>query len=435
MDLRVPLGDRADHILRKIRRLGPEPILPEVHGRDLLLERALINRFRFIPGQTAAGTCRLLSTCDGVIAVNLPRADDWQLVNAWLESDRLDDPGCVVATNLLPGTNAVKPDHNDLSLKPWNIVSELVSSQPSNYLLDRARELGLAVAAADLVPTGPTDFYHNLFRGSPVIRHDQKPPRVVDLSALWAGPLCSHLLQLLGAEVIKVESTGRPDGAREGNQEFYALLNQAKRSVALDLKSVEGIKALRQLLATADIVIESSRPRALLQLGINPREFVRNIPGITWIQITGHGSEAPVNNWIGYGDDAAAAAGLSALLYKATGNYGFVGDAIADPLTGLHAGLVAWQSWRNGGGKLLALSLRGVTSYCLHKAMDDERSGFAMDLKSWPNSVGLLNRNYAGKKMSGSKLIQHSVRLAQGGVASLGEHTIEVMKEVHELSL
>ena len=62
-------------------------------------------------------------------------------------------------------------------------------------------------------------------------------PRVVDLSALWAGPLAASLLQRNGAEVIKVEDTRRPDGARRGDAAFYDLLNAGKRSVALDLSS------------------------------------------------------------------------------------------------------------------------------------------------------------------------------------------------------
>ena len=87
-------------------------------------------------------------------------------------------------------------------------------------------------------------------------------PLVVDLSALWAGPLCGHLLHLCGADVIKVESDTRPDGARFGNAAFFGLLNQGKRSVGLDLTRHEGRKTLRQLIDRADVVIESSRPES-----------------------------------------------------------------------------------------------------------------------------------------------------------------------------
>ena len=63
--------------------------------------------------------------------------------------------------------------------------------------------------------------------------------RVVDLSSLWAGPLCGQLLAAAGADVVKVESTARPDGARQGPAAFFDLLNGVKRSVALDLRHVE----------------------------------------------------------------------------------------------------------------------------------------------------------------------------------------------------
>ena len=72
---------------------------------------------------------------------------------------------------------------------------------------------------------------------------------VVDLSSLWAGPLCGQLLAEAGARVIKVESTGRPDGARRGPAPFFDLLNGAKRSVALDLASAAGRRDLGRLIA------------------------------------------------------------------------------------------------------------------------------------------------------------------------------------------
>ena len=67
---------------------------------------------------------------------------------------------------------------------------------------------------------------------------------MVDLSALWAGPLCGDLLARAGASVVKVESTQRPDGARRGSRAFFDLLNGRKRSVALDLRSREGVRVL-----------------------------------------------------------------------------------------------------------------------------------------------------------------------------------------------
>jgi crotonobetainyl-CoA:carnitine CoA-transferase CaiB-like acyl-CoA transferase len=111
-------------------------------------------------------------------------------------------------------------------------------------------------------------------------------PLVVDLSSLWAGPLCSHLLQLAGARVIKVESSTRLDGARFGSRPFYDLLNSGKQSVALDLSTNSGRQQLQRLLWRADIVIEGSRPRALRQMGIDAEQLVCSVPGLTWVGIS-----------------------------------------------------------------------------------------------------------------------------------------------------
>ena len=190
-------------------------------------------------------------------------------------------------------------------------------------------------------------------------------PLVIDLSSLWAGPLCSHLWQQAGARVIKVESQRRPDGARNGSSEFFQLLNQGKEFLSLPLHSASGWEALKSLLLEADIVLEASRPRALRQMGMVAEELLAAKPGLSWVSITGYGREEPQANWIAYGDDAAIAAGLSAVLHQATDDWLICGDAIADPLTGLHAALAGWASWRAGGGNLVALSLEQTVRHCI----------------------------------------------------------------------
>ncbi|WRZ90036.1 CoA transferase [Streptomyces sp. NBC_01007] len=63
---------------------------------------------------------------------------------------------------------------------------------------------------------------------------------MVDLSALWAGPLCAHLLGLTGARITKVESAARPDGARRGSAEFYRLLHQGHECRVLGAAALAG---------------------------------------------------------------------------------------------------------------------------------------------------------------------------------------------------
>jgi crotonobetainyl-CoA:carnitine CoA-transferase CaiB-like acyl-CoA transferase len=110
----------------------------------------------------------------------------------------------------------------------------------------------------------------------------------------------------------------------------------------------------------------------LRQIGIDATDILAESPGLTWVSITGHGSEPPASEWIGFGDDAAASAGLCHAMAAAHGAFMFCGDAIADPLTGLHAAVAAWASWLSGGGRKIDLSLRGVSVHCAVAGATDE---------------------------------------------------------------
>ena len=133
-----------------------------------------------------------------------------------------------------------------------------------------------------------------------------------------------------------------------GAAAFYDLLNHDKASVALDFRSPRDLDLLRHLLARADIVVESSRPRALQQLGIDSAAFCSAGSGSTWLCLTAHGGEPPKDGWIGFGDDTAVAAGLSTIMRRASGESLFCADAIADPLGGMHAALAGW--WSSAAG-------------------------------------------------------------------------------------
>ncbi|MGW0583426.1 CoA transferase, partial [Streptomyces sp. NPDC002920] len=198
------------------------------------------------------------------------------------------------------------------------------------------------------------------------------PPRdvagllVVDFSALWAGPLCAHLLGSAGARVVKVEIPSRPDGARFGDPAFYDLLHAGHRSVVLDPTDGRGRAALHELVGRADVVIEASRPRALAGFGIDAGAAAAR--GCTWISITAHGR---ASGRIGFGDDVAASRGL--LAPDADGRPVFAGDAIADPLTGLLAAALALSEQPGGGGALWDVSMADVVSTCLSVSADGAR--------------------------------------------------------------
>lgn len=329
----VPLASCAEGALLALRALTCHDILPGIPGYRLLTERAAITT----PARSG-GHCMLLETKDGVIGLNLARESDWELLPAWLEQEHAGD---------------------------WAELRAMIVSRDSDTLVERGRLLGLAVADATVIPRGLCNWVTRLNYGERIPPSPGQVPLVLDLSSLWAGPLCSHLWQQAGARVIKVESERRPDGARNGPNEFFQLLNQGKEHLILPLHTSAGQAELRSLLLQADIVLEGSRPRALRQMGIIAEEVLAEKSGLTWVSITGYGRGEPRENWIAYGDDAGIAAGLSAILHEATGEWMICGDAIADPLTALHAALAGWSSWCAGGGSLLDLSLEQTVRHCI----------------------------------------------------------------------
>lgn len=334
----APLAKRADAVLAELAALAPLGRFADLSGAQLLAERAQISGHVSNGKVSPAGSCRLLEVIDGWIALNLARDEDWSLLAAWLEGGDLPD---------------------------WDAVARAVRGRGAKELVERGREMGLAAAVDEMPRSSFTPLSLAL---SPHAGRGDKKPRVVDLSSLWAGPLCGHLLQRLGAQVIKVESVHRPDGARRGPPAFFDLLNAGKASVALDFSSEQGRLQLRELIESADIVIEASRPRALRQLGIDAQAYARTR---VWLSITAYGRAPARENWIGYGDEVAVAAGLSALIHEATGERVIAGDAVADPLTGLHAALAAANAFRAGQTGVLDISLYEVMRSCLSEARDD----------------------------------------------------------------
>lgn len=313
---------------------------------------------------SANGTCRLLPTADGWAALSLARPDDRDAVAAlvapWPGRGRPDGPGG-------------GPDGDGAEEEAWARVAGAAVRAPTADLVARARLLGLAAAGLPREAAPATGEAARASGGPPreaalarrlpwrrVALGTPAPPRplaglqVVDCSALWAGPLTAAVLAGAGATVVKVEAADRPDGARAHPAVYRWLHPPDQPEVTVDLGSDRGRDRLRALLASADVVIESARPRALAQLGAGPHQVPAR-PGRVWLGISGHGRRAPGRHWVAFGDDAAVAGGLVA--WAAPGEPVFVGDAVADPLTGLWGALAVLRALAVGGGCLLDLSM------------------------------------------------------------------------------
>ncbi|HEY6474076.1 MAG TPA: CoA transferase [Acidimicrobiales bacterium] len=307
---------------------------PDLDAPALLGERAAHMGLWRRGTTSCGGSCRLLRSSEGFVAVSLARDDDFEVVPAWLELD--------AAPQTAPAA--------------WSAVADAVARRDTDELLARAALLGLPVARVGEATGRP---------GVVRVPLGEAPAReladlvVVDLSALWAGPLCGDLLASAGASVIKVESTSRPDGARRGPAAFFDLLNGRKRSVALDFHSRAGVAALRALVARADVVLEASRPRALEQLGISAQREVAGGGPQIWTSITGYGRAGDGRKRVAFGDDAAAGGGL--VVWHA-GTAMFCADAVADPVTGLAAARTCLDALASGGRWLLDVSMADVSA-------------------------------------------------------------------------
>lgn len=134
--------------------------------------------------------------------------------------------------------------------------------------------------------------------------------RVIDLSRLLPGPFCTLYLAQLGAEVIKIESPDGGDYARALSPELFALVNRGKQSVVLDLRSADGVEALKRLVAESDVLVESFRPGVMDAMGCG-YEALRDInPRLVYASLTGYGQTGPYRDRAGHDMNYLAYAGV-----------------------------------------------------------------------------------------------------------------------------
>ncbi len=169
--------------------------------------------------------------------------------------------------------------------------------------------------------------------------------RVLDLTRALAGPFCTTLLADLGADVIKVEALPAGDSSRlwgpfDGDCSLYFLsANRNKRSIAVDLRSDEGRKLLRDLVATSSVLVENFRPGVLASLGLDQEELRRIQPELIFSSITGFGNVGPERETGGFDQVAQGMSGLMSVTGTAAGAPTRVGIPIVDLLTGILAAL------------------------------------------------------------------------------------------------
>jgi CoA:oxalate CoA-transferase len=166
--------------------------------------------------------------------------------------------------------------------------------------------------------------------------------RVVDFSHVMAGPYASHLLRLLGAEVIKIESPGIGDAMRnygadrryDGMAPAFIAVNAGKQSLVLNLKHPPARDAARRLIAGADVVLENFRPGVMQRLGLD-YETVRELqPRLVYCSVSGYGQHSPRRDWPAIDNIVQATSGMMSLSGENGDGPMRVGFPVVDTLTG-----------------------------------------------------------------------------------------------------
>ena len=184
--------------------------------------------------------------------------------------------------------------------------------------------------------------------------------RVVEFGTLIAAPFAARLFAEFGADVIKIESPEGGDPLRKWRKLhgdtslWWSLQARNKKSVALDLKSVEGAEAARQLAASADVVIENFRPGGLEKLGLGWEVLSALNPDLIMVRISGYGQDGPYRDRPGFGAIGEAMGGIRYTTGDPSTPPARVGISLGDSLASLHGvmgALMALLRVKTGQGR------------------------------------------------------------------------------------
>ena len=205
--------------------------------------------------------------------------------------------------------------------------------------------------------------------------------RVVDLTSVVVGPICTRTLADQGAEVVKVEPPGGDllrnlaQGSRNpGMSGKFIQFNRNKRSVCLDLKRSEGIAAMRRLVEGADVFVSNIRPSALARLGLNYQALSSVNPRLIHCSILAFGSGGRYAERPAYDPIIQSLSGVAATFERATGEPRFVPMVMTDHITGIIAaqciGFALYRRERTGGGEMVEVPMfENMASFVMSEHM------------------------------------------------------------------
>ena len=198
--------------------------------------------------------------------------------------------------------------------------------------------------------------------------------KVLDLTRVLAGPLCTMLLGDFGADVIKIERPGSGDDTRgwgppfdsRGESAYFLSINRNKWSVAADLDRADDLALIARLAATADVVVENFRPGTLEKHGIGATALLDRHPQLVWATITGFGEQSPR---VGYDFVVQAEQGWMAITGDPGGPPSKVGVALADIIAGKDAAIAILATIAAQGRGAVSAAARRITISLAHSAV------------------------------------------------------------------
>ena len=227
--------------------------------------------------------------------------------------------------------------------------------------------------------------------------------RIIDMTHNQAGPACGQMLAFLGADVIKLEDPRGGDVARTNMRDikdsdslFFLSFNANKRSLTLDLKSVEGKELFKKVIAKSDVLVENFGPGALDRLGLGWTDLEAINPRLIFATIKGFGTYGPYANFKSFEPIAQAMGGAMATTGKAEGPPTFVWPSIGDSGTGMHMAIAILaainQRHATGRGQHVEVSMQDAVVNIMRISLrDHQRMGHV------PERTGnQLGRNVPG---------------------------------------
>ncbi|OQV16200.1 Succinate--hydroxymethylglutarate CoA-transferase [Hypsibius exemplaris] len=168
--------------------------------------------------------------------------------------------------------------------------------------------------------------------------------RVLDLTRVLAGPMCTQSLGDMGAEIIKIEKPGSGDETRNwgppfvgGESCYFLAVNRNKKSVAVDISQPEGATIVQKIAAQCDVFIENFLPGKLKSYGLGYEDLSVLNPGLVYCSVTGYGPSGPYKTRGGYDVIASAIGGMMHITGPENGEPCKIGTAMTDISTGLYA--------------------------------------------------------------------------------------------------